>query len=77
MSSKIDMLLSLATHHQNNGDLPTRNGVAAVAAGQKHPTVIGKKRRISGSQGYPSSEISLDSENEYDLDNNRRRGDAV
>lgn len=79
MSAKIDILLSLATQHHNNGDLPTSNGVAAMsaAAGQKYPAVIGKKRRISGSQGYPSSEISIDSENDYDpLDDNRLRSDS-
>lgn len=79
MSAKIDILLSLATHDQSNGDLPTRNGAAATsaAAGQKFPAIIGKKRRISGSQGYPSSEISLDSENDYDpLDDNRLRSDS-
>ena len=80
MSAKIDILLSLATHQQSNGDLPTSNGVAAmsaVSAGQKYPAVIGKKRRISGSQGYPSSEISIDSENDDDpLDDNRPRSDS-
>ena len=77
MSAKIDILLSLAPHHQNNGDLPTSKAMSAAVAGQKYPAVIGKKRRISGSQGIPSSEISIDSENDYDpLDNNRLRGDS-
>jgi len=58
MSAKIDMLLSLATH-QSNGILS--NGAVA-----------GKKRRISGAAGYPSSEISIDSDNDREaLDNDR------
>ena len=71
MSAKIDILLSLATH-QNNGNLS--NGAA-----------IGKKRRISGGVGYPSSEISIDSDNDreaLDIDRSPRsnsfsRMDAV
>jgi len=77
MSAKIDILLSLSTH-QSNVDLSNGAAAASVAAaGHKYPAVIGKKRRISGSAGYPSSEVSLDSDNDCDaLDNDRPRCDS-
>lgn len=72
MSTKIDILLSLANHH-SNGDLSGSNK-EDTSAGHKYLAIIGKKRRISGGSGYPSSEVSLDSDNDYDpLDRGRLR----